>query len=32
MFRRANINTVEVDIFYKRYRERTEINVIGEQK
>jgi len=23
---------VEVNIYYQRYRERTEINVIGEQK
>ena len=25
-------NTVEVNIYYQRYRERTEIDVIGEQK
>ena len=25
-------HTVEVNIYYQRYRERTEINVIGEQK
>jgi len=25
-------HTVEVNIFYKRYRERTKIDVIGEQK
>ena len=25
-------NTVEVNIYYQEYRERTEINVIGEQK
>ena len=25
-------HTVEVNIFYKRYRKKTEINVIGEQK
>jgi len=25
-------NTVEVNIYYKKHRERTEINVIGRQK
>ena len=25
-------NTVEVNIYYQGYRERTEINVIGRQK
>ena len=25
-------NTVEVNIYYKGYRKRTEIDVIGEQK
>jgi len=25
-------NTIEVNIFYKRYREKTEIDVIGGQK
>jgi len=24
--------TVEVNIYYQRYRERTEINIIGKQK
>ena len=25
-------NTIEVNIFYKRYREKTEIDIIGGQK